>query len=404
MLGDDGPAGVAIREEVVDLIRQLDDRGIVQSISSKNDHERTWKFLVEKGLAEYFIYPEINWMPKSEGIRRIADNLGLSTNAFAFVDDSDFERGEVSSEIPELRTYDARKLTGLLKRPEFDVPVTVEARKRRQMYREESHRRGLQQEYRSDYRAFLRSCEMRMTISSQFDEAAIERCVELLQRTNQLNLSGNRHDRTGVEHRHRPTRKEGSHRNRTSGRAWVGERVGEAETSRQLETVGERGDVKTCLDIIRDPPSEIGVTIDAAHSAVLSIAIACEPGDPHPIINIVVLARQRCVGTEGVEAATLGSQADRGACGAPRGTDDIDRAAERGRAEAQPIGPLEHLHVTDGERVHLLKLGRARGAADRHPVAKHGQAAPFEAGIEARAANRDAAFTLCTGVGKHARC
>src|SRR5215472_782581 len=56
---------VTLRSGVIDVIKELDRRGILQSISSMNDHNTAMAKLEEFGIAEYFIYPQINWSAKS---------------------------------------------------------------------------------------------------------------------------------------------------------------------------------------------------------------------------------------------------------------------------------------------------------------------------------------------------
>ena len=56
--------------------------------------------LREFGLADYFLWPQINWNPKSDSIKGIADNLRLSLDTFAFIDDQPFELAEVALLIP----------------------------------------------------------------------------------------------------------------------------------------------------------------------------------------------------------------------------------------------------------------------------------------------------------------
>ena len=42
---EDGPEGVRIRQDVVDVIKQTDERGILHSIASKNNHDDAMKIL-----------------------------------------------------------------------------------------------------------------------------------------------------------------------------------------------------------------------------------------------------------------------------------------------------------------------------------------------------------------------
>src|SRR6202040_4408207 len=70
---------------VKDAVQELDNRGILQSIVSKNDHDAALQKLAAFGLDEYFLYPQINWGNKSDSIQCIANELGIRLDTFAFV-------------------------------------------------------------------------------------------------------------------------------------------------------------------------------------------------------------------------------------------------------------------------------------------------------------------------------
>ena len=192
VIGEDGPERIRPRQAVVDIIRRLDERGILQSIASKNDHNVAWSKVEELGLAEYFLVPSIRWSPKSESIRAIATDLNLGVNTFAFIDDAPFERAEVQAALPEVRVYDPAALGGLLERPEFNVPVTTAASLRRLSYLAEIQRKHAAANWGDDYDGFLRSCAMTMRVGRPHREQKA-RCLELIHRSNQLNLSTRRY-------------------------------------------------------------------------------------------------------------------------------------------------------------------------------------------------------------------
>src|SRR5947209_249377 len=64
----------AVRKTVV----ELDSRGVLQSIASRNDHDQAWAKLEELGIAEYFVLPRIHWGAKSRSVREIADQLNFA--------------------------------------------------------------------------------------------------------------------------------------------------------------------------------------------------------------------------------------------------------------------------------------------------------------------------------------
>lgn len=199
ILGEQGIDGITLRDEAVRTIQALDEKGILQTITSKNDHDLAWSALQHFGLSHLLVYPEINWEPKSANLLRIAEKLNISTNSFAFVDDSAFERAEVSARLPEVRTYSDLEIDTLPARPEFEVPVTDESRRRRMFYVVESERSRQALAYGDDYDAFLRTCELRAELFVPVLPQHRERCLELLQRSNQLNLSTGRYSREQFE-------------------------------------------------------------------------------------------------------------------------------------------------------------------------------------------------------------
>jgi FkbH-like protein len=193
VIGDAGAEGVTENPELVKLIHELDARGILQTIVSKNDHDTAWKKIESLGLQEFFLYPAIHWGPKSQSLRSIADRLNINMDTFAVIDDSEFERSEISSALPQVRVFEPTEGLKLLQQDAFDVPVTAESRSRRQMYRTESVRQQIQAGWRGDFEDFLRGCELRLVIRRPGQQEQ-QRCLELLQRSNQFNLSGRRYD------------------------------------------------------------------------------------------------------------------------------------------------------------------------------------------------------------------
>lgn len=185
---EDGP-GRVLRSGVAELVRALDERGILQTIVSKNDRDEAWAVVERLGLADYFLYPQISWEPKSVALRRTAERLDIGLDTFVFVDDSEFERAEVKQALPMVRVFGVDVLAGLLDRPELAVPVTDAARGRRQQYRTRIEREEASQSFDGDYLEFLRSCRLELRVVEPREPAQIERCLELVQRSNQLNLS-----------------------------------------------------------------------------------------------------------------------------------------------------------------------------------------------------------------------
>lgn len=194
ILVEDGPEGIKPRVRAVQLIRDLDERGIVQSIASKNDYDFAWNLLRRLGVADYFLYPAIHWNPKSDSIRLIAEELNIGLDTMAIIDDSPFERAEVARVHPQVRVYSDQQLDSLLTLPELDAPVTAQSKLRRKSYLVEATRRHIAKSHGDDYESFLEDCRLQATLFPVEEIEDAKRCLELVQRSNQLNLSTQRYD------------------------------------------------------------------------------------------------------------------------------------------------------------------------------------------------------------------
>jgi FkbH-like protein len=188
---------VALRPSVLELLRFFDERGILLSIASKNDEPSAWRRLEELGIARFFLYPQINWLPKSENIRIIAERLNIGLDTFAFIDDNPFELEEVSRALKGVTCVNAAGIDQLFSSPRYQATVSDEARKRSQFYREEFVRKKTASQFGSDYLGFLASCGIKLYVDPYADDD-LDRVSELVQRTNQLNFSGRKYLRTEI--------------------------------------------------------------------------------------------------------------------------------------------------------------------------------------------------------------
>lgn len=192
VLIEDGPDKIRIRQGVLDVIKQLDERGILHSIASKNNYDDAMKILHLCGIDDYFLYPQISWQPKSQSVAQLAQLLNIGIESIAFVDDQVFEREEVRKAHSQVLVFDAAEYANIPERPECRVPVTAESKNRRLMYREQRQRQTALESFQGDYTGFLRDCHMEVGIRP-LDGENLKRVYELAQRTNQLNFSGNRY-------------------------------------------------------------------------------------------------------------------------------------------------------------------------------------------------------------------
>ena len=180
----------SLRPGAKELILELDRRGIVQSIVSKNDPAPALERLDFFGFREYFLCPQISWNPRSSGIKTIQELLNIKPEATAFLDDSPFERDEARHSLPRLRVYDGADLSSLAGLPEFQVAfVTKDAANRRKMYRADLDRKAAEVNFTGNADDFLATLHMKLEICP-VTEVELQRVEELTIRTHQLNSTG----------------------------------------------------------------------------------------------------------------------------------------------------------------------------------------------------------------------
>ncbi|MEV8350739.1 HAD-IIIC family phosphatase [Streptomyces niveus] len=181
---------VVLSDAIREVIVGLDTRGVLQSVSSRNDHALAWARLEALGVADYFVVPQIGWGRKSDAVRRIAEQLNFAPGTVAFIDDQPAERAEVAHHLPDVRCYPAADATTLLALPEFSPrSVTADARRRRTMYQAGFRRTDEQTRFTGSDEDFLRSLDMVLRIG-RATEDELSRVEELTLRTSQLNATG----------------------------------------------------------------------------------------------------------------------------------------------------------------------------------------------------------------------
>ena len=183
-----------LRPNVRQVLEELDRRGILLSIASKNNYEDGIAMLEQFGLREYFLYPQIGWGEKSRSIQAIAEALNIGIDTLAFIDDRQEERGEVLHYCPEVMVLDEWAYQSILDREEFQPRfVTEDAKYRRAMYVAEGQRKEAESEFTGSNETFLKTLDMKLSIAPVTEED-LQRVEELTVRTNQLNSTGVTYD------------------------------------------------------------------------------------------------------------------------------------------------------------------------------------------------------------------
>jgi FkbH-like protein len=201
-----GNAYVAFQRRLLDL----QQRGFVLALCSKNNEADVLQVLREHPhqllREEHFVARRVNWAPKPENLRALAEELNLGLDSFVFVDDSEHECLAVSRALPQVRVVQVPSqplavptcLDGLARLEVLSV--TAEDLSKTQMYAQERERRALESQLSGsggDMEAYLRSLDMRMQVILN-DAAQVPRISQLTQKTNQFNLTTRRYTESQV--------------------------------------------------------------------------------------------------------------------------------------------------------------------------------------------------------------
>nr|WP_321985002.1 HAD-IIIC family phosphatase [uncultured Lichenicoccus sp.] len=178
--------GITRNEVAVRTVVALAERGIVSAICSKNDLEPVQRILVDWGLWEYFVFPSVNWEAKGPRIRVLVDAIQLRPETILFIDDNSMNRKEASHFVPGLQVADETVIGTMLDDARFtgkdDAALT-----RLKQYRLLQARHADLSSPGTDVHAFLRASGITVEIEHDV-EAHLDRAIELVNRTNQLNF------------------------------------------------------------------------------------------------------------------------------------------------------------------------------------------------------------------------
>jgi FkbH-like protein len=205
VVGEDGLAALEIGEDapgnayaqLQHYVLALRERGILLALVSKNDEAEVWEvFNKHPGMIlkrEHIAAARINWLPKSQNLRQLANDLNVGSDSLVFIDDSAAECAEVSANAPEVLTLhlsgDAAYNVRLIEEScAFDqLSLTHEDLQRAEMYVQEQEREALRTGVKSmeEYLAGLELCVSIVKIT----EAQLGRITQLVNKTNQFNLT-----------------------------------------------------------------------------------------------------------------------------------------------------------------------------------------------------------------------
>ena len=199
ILGKDHPVGEAFLD-FQRYVKDLQRRGVILAVCSKNDAENAKEGFSHPDSVlklEDFSAFKANWDPKPENIRAIAAELNIGLDSIVFVDDNPAERDFVAEQLPEVAVpnvgSDVSCFAEVLEHERyFEVDKVVQDDLSRSAYYSSNAERSAGQAKFSNYGEFLASLEMTAEIGP-FLPVYLERITQLINKTNQFNLTTRRY-------------------------------------------------------------------------------------------------------------------------------------------------------------------------------------------------------------------
>jgi FkbH-like protein len=209
VIGEDGIDGIQLGREypgagydaLQRAILDLYNRGILLAISSKNNEADAMAALNHPEMLlrpDHFASLRLNWKPKAENLREIAEELNVGLDSVVFLDDNPVERDSVRAALPQVTVIelpaDSLSYANALREcPMFErLTTSAEDRQRATYYVQERQRRDIEKSMPSltDFYYSLNQTVEIIPLSS----ATLGRISQLTKKTNQFNLTTKRYN------------------------------------------------------------------------------------------------------------------------------------------------------------------------------------------------------------------
>ncbi|HZH28214.1 MAG TPA: HAD-IIIC family phosphatase [Azospirillaceae bacterium] len=216
VIGDDGLTGIVLGQGTAEgeayrafqhYCKRLRERGVLLAVSSKNepataeapftDHPEM--VLRRADIAAF----EANWDDKPAAVQRIARDLDLGLDSLVFFDDNPAERDLMRRTLPQVAVPEVPDSPDQYVRCLADagyfesIGFTADDARRAEQYAANAERRRVQAQA-ADLDGFLRGLEMRLEVRP-FDRTNLARIAQLINKTNQFNLTTRRRTEAEVE-------------------------------------------------------------------------------------------------------------------------------------------------------------------------------------------------------------
>jgi FkbH-like protein len=215
VIGDDGLNGIKLGNETPEgeaylafqkYVKELKNRGVILAVCSKNEIENAKEgFAHSDSVLKYADFTSFyaNWEPKHQNIEKIAQEINIDIGSLVFIDDNAMERNLVESQLNTLAVPDVGKnvlnfIDYIEQNGYFSIASLSDDDINRNKFYSENQKRAKEQTVFKNYDDFLSSLLMEAEIKN-FKGIYFERITQLINKTNQFNLTTKRYAITDVE-------------------------------------------------------------------------------------------------------------------------------------------------------------------------------------------------------------
>ena len=217
IVGEDGISNIKISgdypgncyADFQSLILELKKNGIILCIVSKNNKEDVDAVFTNREdmilKKDDFVIIEASWKPKDEVINSISNRLNISLSDIVFIDDNIAERELIRYSLPEVITLDFPEMPYLLTKyfsNEFErlfgiEEITSDDENKTKQYKAKI----VADDYKNNFTSvdeFIKNLKMKITFE-EIDDNNKTRIVELINKSNQFNLTTKRYTIAEIE-------------------------------------------------------------------------------------------------------------------------------------------------------------------------------------------------------------
>lgn len=216
VIGDDGPTGIKIGQnsprgeaflQVQQMALELHRRGVILAVCSKNeDATARGPFIDHPDMLlrlEHIAVFQANWIDKSSNLEAIARALNIGVDALVMLDDNPAERAQIRANLPAVAVPELPSDPGwypwVLRSAGYfeSVSFSSEDSLRAQSYAADARRAEVRQRS-GNLDDYLQSLDMELAFRP-FDAPGRARITQLINKTNQFNLTTRRYTEQEVQ-------------------------------------------------------------------------------------------------------------------------------------------------------------------------------------------------------------